>query len=298
MTSFLQDIRYALRTMKRSPVSTFIIVASLAIGIGANTAIFSVVNALLLKPLPYPESRSAGGAVAAVAGHQHSRRTGRRRGSTSTSRHENRSFEMMSISQGRSGTLLGRDQPERVEVLRTSSSLFTLLGAKPLHGRLLLAEDDVPGKAAGRDPQPRILAARVRRPTRPSSAGASRSTAWRSGTGDDKNQFDGRRRARPGLPAERRDHADGGQHPADGRVPAAAARRRRGQPARRRELQPDGPPEAGRDDGAGAGRRQRRSPRGFATRTSAIARSRSTSCRCSIRSSATCGARCWCCSDR
>ena len=61
---------------------------------------------------------------------------------------ENRSFQVMSISQGRSGTLLGRDQPERVEVLRTSSSLFTLLGAKPLHGRLLLAEDDVPGKAA------------------------------------------------------------------------------------------------------------------------------------------------------
>ena len=54
----------------------------------------------------------------------------------------------MSISQGRSGTLLGREQPERVEALRTSSSLFTLLGAKPLHGRLLLEEDDVPGKAA------------------------------------------------------------------------------------------------------------------------------------------------------
>ena len=54
----------------------------------------------------------------------------------------------MSISQGRSGTLLGREQPERVEALRTSSSLFTLLGARPLHGRLLLTEDDVAGKGA------------------------------------------------------------------------------------------------------------------------------------------------------
>ena len=53
----------------------------------------------------------------------------------------------MSISQGRSGTLLGRDQPERVEALLTSSSLFHLLGATPVHGRLLLPEDDVPGKA-------------------------------------------------------------------------------------------------------------------------------------------------------
>ena len=59
MTDFLQDLRYALRTFKRSAGLTFVVVASLAIGIGANTAVFSVVNALLLKPLPYPAPDAA-----------------------------------------------------------------------------------------------------------------------------------------------------------------------------------------------------------------------------------------------
>ena len=143
----LQDLRYALRTMRRSPVSTFVIIASLAIGIGANTAIFSVVSALLLKPLPYPDPdrlavmwlRSPGINIPEDWPSP---------GQYIDIRNENRSFEEMSISRGRTATLIGRDQPERVEVLETSSSLFTLLGAKPLHGRLLLPEEDVPGKEA------------------------------------------------------------------------------------------------------------------------------------------------------
>ena len=147
MHALLQDLRYALRMLRRSPAATIIIIASLAIGIGANTAIFSVVNALLLKPLPYPDPdrlavlwlRSPGINIPEDWPSP---------GQYIDVRNENRSFELMSISQGRSGTLLGREQPERVEALRTSSSLFTLLGAKPLHGRLLLEEDDVPGKAA------------------------------------------------------------------------------------------------------------------------------------------------------
>ncbi len=146
MAAILQDFRHALRTLTRSPGLTLVIVASLAIGIGANSAIFSVVNALLLKPLPYPEPdrlavlwlRSPGINIP---------QDWPSPGQFIDIRTENQSFAEMSISQGGGGTLLGRDQPERVEVLRTSSSLFHLLGASPLHGRLLLPEDDVPGKA-------------------------------------------------------------------------------------------------------------------------------------------------------
>jgi putative ABC transport system permease protein len=146
MHAFMQDFKYALRTLRRSPGLAVVIVASLAIGIGANSAIFSVVNALMLKPLPYPDPdrlavlwlRSPGINIP---------QDWPSPGQFIDVRTENRSFEEMSISQGRSGTLLGRDQPERVEALRTSSSLFHLLGATPLYGRLLLPEDDTPGKA-------------------------------------------------------------------------------------------------------------------------------------------------------
>jgi predicted permease len=147
MHTFLHDLRYAVRTLRRSSGLTFVIVVSLGIGIGANTAIFSVVNGLLLKPLPYPEPdrlailwlRSPGINIP---------QDWPSPGQYIDIQTENRSFEQMSISQGRSGTLVGLDQPERVEALRTSSSLFHLLGARPLYGRLLLPEDDTPGKPA------------------------------------------------------------------------------------------------------------------------------------------------------
>ena len=146
MQTLMQDLRYAVRMLRRNLALTLVIVASLAIGIGANTAVFSVVNALLLKPLPYPDPdrlvilwlRSPGINIP---------QDWPSPGQYIDVRTENRSFEEMSISQGTTGTLVGLDQPERVEALRTSSSLFHLLGAQPLYGRLLLPEDDVPGKA-------------------------------------------------------------------------------------------------------------------------------------------------------
>jgi predicted permease len=153
MSGVLQDIRYAFRAMRGSPGLTFVIVASLAVGIGANTAIFSVINALLIRPLPYPDPerlaviwiRNPGinipqdwpspGQYFDIQNQQHS-------------------FEQISISRGRVTTLLGRsgnplvgtENAQSVETLETSSSLFPLLGARPLYGRLFGEEEDRPGQ--------------------------------------------------------------------------------------------------------------------------------------------------------
>ncbi len=129
----------------RTPRSTIVIVASLAIGIGANSAIFSVVDALLLRPLPYPQP----GRLAAIW--LHSPGIGILRDWPSPGQYidiqnENRSFEEMALAQSRSVTLTGRDQPERIDAMRGQSSLLRMLGAKPLLGRLLLPEEDKPGQ--------------------------------------------------------------------------------------------------------------------------------------------------------
>src|SRR6202035_5857192 len=123
----LADIRYALRGFLRAPLFALVAVLALAIGIGANSAIFSVVNALLLRPLPYPDPdrlailwlRSPGINIPQdwpSPGQYIDIQTG------------NRSFREMAISHGSTGTLVTRDQPEKVDILQTSSSLFHLLG--------------------------------------------------------------------------------------------------------------------------------------------------------------------------
>jgi predicted permease len=146
MHTLFQDLRFALRTLRKNMMLTLVIVASLAIGIGANSAIFSVVDALLLRPLPYPEPDR----LAAVW--LHSPAIGILRDWPSPGQYidiqnENHSFELMALAQSRTFILTGREQPERIDGVRTQSSLLEMLGAKPLLGRLLLPEEDKPGKA-------------------------------------------------------------------------------------------------------------------------------------------------------
>ena len=145
MQIWLQDFRYALRTHRKNVALTFVIVASLALGIGANSAIFSIVDALLLRPLPYPHPDR----LAAIW--LHSPRIGIFRDWPSPGQYvdienQNHSFAQTALAQSRSFTLTGREQPERVAVLRTQSNLLSMYGAKALLGRLLSPEEDAPGK--------------------------------------------------------------------------------------------------------------------------------------------------------
>ncbi|MGC1266620.1 MAG: ABC transporter permease [Candidatus Acidiferrum sp.] len=146
MHVFLQDLRYALRMLRKNLMLTVVIVASLAIGIGANSAIFSVVDALLLRPLPYPHADR----LAAVW--LHSPAIGIFRdwpspGEYIDLQNENHSFDQMALAQSRTFILRGRQQPEQLNGALVQSSLLEMLGAKPLLGRLLLPEEDKPGKA-------------------------------------------------------------------------------------------------------------------------------------------------------
>jgi predicted permease len=146
MQTFLKDLQYALRMLRKNFLLTAVIVASLAIGIGANSAIFSVVDGLLLRPLPYPEPDR----LAAVW--LHSPALGILRDWPSPGEYidvqtENHSFDRMALAQSRTFVLTGREQPERIFGARMQSSLLEMLGAKPLLGRLLLPEEDKPGKA-------------------------------------------------------------------------------------------------------------------------------------------------------
>lgn len=144
MHTWLQDFRYARRMFRKNVLSSLVILASLAIGIGANTAIFSVVDTLLLRPLPYPHSER----LAAVWLHSPALAIFRdwpSPGQFIDIQNQNHSFEQMALAQSRTHTLAGREQAELVAGLRTQSSLLEMLGAKPALGRLLLPEDDRPG---------------------------------------------------------------------------------------------------------------------------------------------------------
>jgi putative ABC transport system permease protein len=145
MTPFFADLRHALRVLRQTPAQTAIAIASLALGVGANTAVFSVVHAVVLKPLPFVEPDR-------IVRIQERDREGRPMGTTgwltfADWRARARSLDSVAAV-GHSILKLGstRDrEAERIEGLRVSASFFRVLGIRPALGRDLLPSDDVKG---------------------------------------------------------------------------------------------------------------------------------------------------------
>ena len=143
MATLLQDLRYAFRLLAKSPSFTLIAVLTLALGIGANTAIFTVVNGVLLRPLGFRDPSR----VVLVA-----EKTSYPTVSTSYEnyidwRGQSHSFESLEATRGTAITLTGTGEPERLNARMATAPLFSLLGVNAILGRTFLAEEDRAGGA-------------------------------------------------------------------------------------------------------------------------------------------------------
>ena len=142
LESIWQDVRFAARSLRKNPVFTVVAILTLALGIGANTAIFSVVNAVLLRPLPYlhPErlvflsesSPQVPGMSISMEDFNDWRAT-------------NTVFENMVAYQADSATLIGHGDPQQLQIRLVTASLFATLGVQPILGRPISPDDDKVG---------------------------------------------------------------------------------------------------------------------------------------------------------
>jgi len=146
METVSQDVKFALRVFRKSPIFTAVVVLTLALGIGANTAIFSIVNAVLLRPLPFRDSNQLEKITFSNPG------VGLRDAPFSVPEFEDLKsragvFEEVSVVWPVSANLTGAKEPQRLELLVVSPNYFSMLGATPQLGRLFGSEDFARGFA-------------------------------------------------------------------------------------------------------------------------------------------------------
>ena len=147
MDSLLRDLKFSARALLKRPALTIIAIVTLAIGIGANSAIFSFVNALLLKPLPFPDPER----VVALWDKVPSRGVERNEVTVANYldwRAQNKTFEQLGLYRWWSTNLTGSDSPERVQGFQVTPNFLDIVGVKPLMGRNFSAEEEQPGKEA------------------------------------------------------------------------------------------------------------------------------------------------------
>jgi putative ABC transport system permease protein len=139
LETLLQDIRYGARVLARNPAFTIIAVLTLGLGIGANTAIFSVVNELLLRPLPYADAERLVMVWEISSNGNHQNVTSR--GNFRTWREQSTTFEGMAAFSDQRVNLSGDGEPEELPLQLATPELFQVLGVKPILGRGMTPED-------------------------------------------------------------------------------------------------------------------------------------------------------------
>ena len=139
MQTLWQDLRYGLRVLRKSPGFATVAILTLALGIGANTAIFSALNGILLYPLPYADSSRL------VTIYREQTVNGIRPDEVREIQQQCRAFERMATYAVGDGLILGGALPERRPVNYVSADFFPMLGVRPLLGRPILPEDVQPG---------------------------------------------------------------------------------------------------------------------------------------------------------
>ncbi|HEY6119657.1 MAG TPA: ABC transporter permease [Pyrinomonadaceae bacterium] len=147
MENLVKDIRFAMRGLLKRPGFTAIAVVTLALGIGANTAIFSTINALLLKPLPFPQLDR----IVALWDTVPNRGVERNEVTVANYldwRAQNNTFEQLAIYRWWSTNLTGADAPERVQGFQVTANFLDAVGVKPVMGRNFSEEENQPGKDA------------------------------------------------------------------------------------------------------------------------------------------------------
>src|SRR5215216_1168529 len=138
----IKDLRHSIRSLLRHPGFTAVAIITLMLAIGVNTTIFSVVNAVLLKALPFRDPQQlvsvdnnpTAGGLPGIAAYQYL-----------AWKAKNTSFDDLAAFSDDNFNLTGIGEPERISCARVTASLFTTLGVQPLRGRFFLAEEDKPG---------------------------------------------------------------------------------------------------------------------------------------------------------
>ncbi|HSS48729.1 MAG TPA: ABC transporter permease, partial [Thermoanaerobaculia bacterium] len=141
-SELVQDAVFAVRQLRKAPAFTLIAVLTLALGIGATTAIFSLLHAVVLRPLPFPHAER----IVHLWMIEESEHRSLSAGRFLAYRTEARSFERLAALQNVSFTLTGDGEPQRIVGGRVSAGYFEVYGARPLLGRSISPEDDSPGR--------------------------------------------------------------------------------------------------------------------------------------------------------